>query len=455
MTAYCLQNAAAAPYQLTIFEASDRLGGKVLTPLFANHPVSYEAGAAEFYDYTPVGEDPLKELILDLGLSIRSMEGGGLLRQGKLLERLEEISETLGDDCASDLRDFDRIAKDLMTPREFYEDDPSWTHDKGGPQERFGAWLAKNTRPEVRRMIENLIHSDLATEPQETGLGYGLQNYLMNDPAYMRLYSIEGGNEQLVQQLAQRIEARIFLNQAIGGIDVNQNGKFIVSTQAADSNSATTKSEDEFDFLILALPSRLLGKLTFRPPLMAEAMARHLQRFCHPAHYLRITLLFSRPFWREVLRDSFCMLEALGGCCLYDESTRSPGFEHGTLGWLLGGEAAVQYSQLSDQALIELALASLPESLSAGKELLLDGRVHRWIGEVSAWPGGVPSLPLDARHQPCEARFPGLFVVGDYLFDSTINGVLDSASYVAQWLASELNSPAADFNPADSRNLIR
>lgn len=455
MTAYCLQNAAASPYQLTIFEASDRLGGKVLTPHFGSYPVSYEAGAAEFYDYTPVGEDPLNDLILDLGLSIRSMEGGGLLRKGKLLERLEEIGEVLGTDCASGLRDFDRFAKDLMTPREFYEDDPSWTHDKGGPHERFGTWLAKNTRSEVHQLIENLIHSDLATEPQQTGLGYGLQNYLMNDPAYMRLYSIEGGNEQLVQQLAQRIEARIVLNQPVREIDVNRTGKFIVSTQAADSNSATAKSEEEFDFLILALPSGSLGKLSYRAPLMAEAIARHLQRFHHPAHYLRITLLFSQPFWREVLRDSFCMLEALGGCCLYDESTRSPGVEHGILGWLLGGEAAVQHSELSDEALIELALASLPESLSAGKKLLVDGRVHRWIGEVSAWPGGVPSLPLDARHQPCGAEFPRLFVVGDYLFDSTLNGVLDSASYVAEWLASELNTPSAESNPAASRNLIR
>jgi hypothetical protein len=36
-------------------------------------------------------------------------------------------------------------------------------------------------------------------------------------------------------------------------------------------------------------------------------------------------------------------------------------------------------------------------------------------------------------------------VVGDYLFDSTLNGVLDSASYVAEWLAEVIE---ADFNAA-------
>ena len=454
MTAYCLQQAAATPYQLTIFEASDRLGGKVLTPRFNEHSETYEAGAAEFYDYTPVGEDPLRELILELGLSIRSMEGGGLLRQGKLLEHLDEIGEVLGEESARELRNFDRLAKDLMTPREFYEDDPSWTHDKGGPQERFGPWLVKHARPQVRQLVENLIHSDLATEPQQTGLGYGLQNYLMNDPAYMRLYSIEGGNEQLVEELARRIEARVRLRHPIRSVDVNTNGKFLVLGQSNESDQLVAPSDEEFDFLVLALPSGSLGSLDYRPPEMNEAMRKHLQRFHHPAHYLRITLLFAQPFWRSLLRDSFCMLEAMGGCCLYDESARNPASEQGILGWLVGGDAAVQYSDLSDEALVELALASLPQQLSGGRELLLEGRVHRWIGEVSAWPGGVPALPLDARHQPSPAAFPNLFVVGDYLFDSTLNGVLDSASYVADWLASELNSTSAAVELAALRNRV-
>jgi monoamine oxidase len=303
--------------------------------------------------------------------------------------------------------------------------------------------LTRNARPKIRPLIENLIHSDLATEPQQTGLAYGLQNYLMNDPAYMRLYSIEGGNELLVQQLARRIEARIRLGHRLRSIDVDANGRFLVSTHAMASHSVGTSCPEEFDFLVLALPSGSLDSLQYRPPKLEEAMRVHLQRFHHPAHYLRITLLFARPFWRSVLRDSFCMLEAFGGCCLYDESARNPGADHGILGWLLGGEAAAQSSELSDEELIALALASLPEQLTAGSELLLEARVHRWIGEVSAWPGGVPALPLDARHQPSAAAFPHLFVVGDYLFDSTLNGVLDSATYVADWLASELNSTSA------------
>jgi hypothetical protein len=42
---------------------------------------------------------------------------------------------------------------------------------------------------------------------------------------------------------------------------------------------------------------------------------------------------------------------------------------------------------------------------------------------------------VDLRHQPAPAVCPGLYVVGDYLFDSTLNGVLDSATHVAEAIA--------------------
>ena len=37
----------------------------------------------------------------------------------------------------------------------------------------------------------------------------------MNDPAYMRLYAIAGGNEQLVASLVSRIDADVRLRQPV------------------------------------------------------------------------------------------------------------------------------------------------------------------------------------------------------------------------------------------------
>ena len=154
----------------------------------------------------------------------------------------------------------------------------------------------------------------------------------------------------------------------------------------------------------------------------------------------RVTLLFRQPFWKTWLTGSWCMLDAWGGCCLYDETSRQPDPECGILGWLFGGDAAVELSSLTDEQLIRTALDTLPASHQLAQELLLEGHVHRWINAVSALPGGEQPTRLDLRHQPDPADHPRLFVTGDYLFDSTLNGVLDSAECVASWIVAELEN---------------
>ena len=47
----------------------------------------------------------------------------------------------------------------------------------------------------------------LATEAEKTSVAYGLHNYLMNDPDYCKLYSIEGGMDRLVGALRDAIQA--------------------------------------------------------------------------------------------------------------------------------------------------------------------------------------------------------------------------------------------------------
>ena len=60
-----------------------------------------------------------------------------------------------------------------------------------------------------------------------------------------------------------------------------------------------------------------------------------------------------------------------------------------------------------------------------------EARVHRWTGAVSSLPGGWRPPGIDRRHQPDPTGHPFVFVVGDYLYDSTLNGVLDSADISA------------------------
>lgn len=449
MTAYHLQKATDAAFRVTLFEASPRLGGKILTPRFATAPVRYEAGAAEFYDYSHFDDDPLKELIAELGLAVRPMGGSAVITNHRVLANLDDVRTHLGPAACRALLEFDRRAKDRTTPQEFYHSD---SPEGGGRRVRLGEFAEHMNRVRsepAHRYVRCLIHSDLAAEHHQTGLDYGLHNYLMNDPAYLRLYGIVDGNDRLPAELAARIAGDKLLEHRVTTVR-REGRRYIVTAERAGA-----RSEHEFDFLVVALPHNQLASVRYEGRRLHDAMRAHHAHYDHPAHYLRITMLFDRPFWRNVLSDSYWMLDAFGGCCLYDESSRIVECRHGVLGWLLGGDVALEKSSLSDEALIREALDSLPPMLAHGRRHFLEARIHRWTGAVSALPGGLVAKKLDRRHQPEPIEHPGLFVVGDYLFDSTLNGVLDSAQYVAGWLASEMEHQGRNVNDCETEVVDR
>ncbi|SMP56802.1 Monoamine oxidase [Neorhodopirellula lusitana] len=461
MTAHALQKLATHPVEITVFEASPRLGGKILTPRFASHPVGYEAGAAEFYDYSHFDEDALKELIKELGLPIRPMGGPAVVMNEQVLANMDDIADHLGADAAQAVVQFDRMAKDMMTPQEFYHANDH-THEHGSDttehvqKQRFDSLLTDLKPHPSFQYIENLMHSDLAAEPRQTSVAYGLQNYLMNDPAYMGVYGIEGGNERLPQELIARISATFRLEHRVESIVRTPQGSMQVrSICSEDSVQSEAFRVEEFDFVVVALPLAHFNSIGYECDGLAAKMRAHHDFYDYPAHYLRMTLLFESPFWRNQFSDSYWMLDKFGGCCLYDESSRDPGCDRGVLGWLLGGDDAARMSELDDQQLINEALDSLPSFLSHGRDVFIEGQVHRWIGAVNAMPGGETPVTLDRRHQPDAMQNPNLFCVGDYLFDSTLNGVLDSANYVAEWMAAEIaDHPIGAPSSTDSHSSI-
>lgn len=431
-TAYELQRIIDRPLRITILEASDRLGGKVQTAQFASVDVRYEVGAAEFYDYERLGRDPLKDLALELGLPLRPLSGPVVLIDGAPLANLDDVRDRLGPIAANALLDFDRQARDQMTPREFYS---SGSAEVPGVCDltRFDTTIATIPSPSARSFIQSLIHSDLAAEPAQTSVEYGLQNYLMNDPKYMQLYAIEGGNERLMSSLAARLDADVRLGCRATRVARSPSGRLQVRMQERDLST-----EQDFDAVIAALPHAAMAQIEFAGPRLSTALASHQSHHNHPAHYLRVTLLYETPFWRSRVHGSFWMLDRFGGCCLYDEALRDPTVTHGILGFLLAGDAARDMAVESDAEIVRRVLESLPPSLMDGGNAPLEAHVHRWVGAVSAMPGGTQPMPLDRRHCPEPIEHPHFFVVGDYLYDSTLNGVLDSAEYVAAWVAAHV-----------------
>lgn len=442
MTAFLLERRAPGQCDITIFEAGSRLGGKVVTRHFAKAPVPYEAGVAELYDYSQLGPDPLRALISEFDLSTRRIDGSAVIMDDRILTSDEELRRELGTAAFQAVRRFRSSARGAIAPAEYYELD--WKADNRDRLHRqnFHQTLREISDESARRYIQILIHSDLATEPHLTNAMYGLQNYLMNEPEYMQLYTIEGGIERLPRALASRLKARVLLNSRVSRVEKTGDGAYQVISRRDGNNTS-----EEFNYVVAALPNNWLPLISWGGAALADAMHRHHVLYDYPAHYLRVSVLFARPFWRERIRDSYFMSDAFGGCCVYDESPRGREASHGVLGWLLAGDAALSMSNYDDEALVEAVLDTLPRALRQGRQLALEGRVHRWVGSVNGLPGGIATRDPDTCHQPDPDGHPELFVVGDYLFDSTINGVLDSADVVAEWIAEEISESDATTRP--------
>jgi SAM-dependent methyltransferase len=190
--------------------------------------------------------------------------------------------------------------------------------------------------------------------------------------------------------------------------------------------------------VILALPLTALSIIKWRSEEFQRAMGRHFSYFDRPAHYVRATLLFQRPFWREHLNSAWWMMDAFDGCCVYDEGARLDLGQWGALGFLIAGNAALELANLPDERIERLCLDALPPALAHGRELIVDRRIHRWMASVNAIPGGHPVRSRYQNHRPDPEQLPGVYIVGDYMFDATINGALDSADAATDMLLADI-----------------
>ena len=85
MSAWYLKKKLGDLCRVTIYEASDRVGGKIVSRKFDSAPALYEAGVAEIYDYSMTGPDPLRELIQHFGLQTIPMDAEQVHLDGELL----------------------------------------------------------------------------------------------------------------------------------------------------------------------------------------------------------------------------------------------------------------------------------------------------------------------------------------------------------------------------------
>ena len=278
-----------------------------------------------------------------------------------------------------------------------------------------------------------MARSDLATEAHNTNGLNALKNFVMDVDGYIGLYSIQNGNEQLIDCLQSEVDADIQLNHRVLEVGKTAAGRYQLNMM----NGKGPETRD-FDLVLMCLPHSWLATMRWDGEQLRKSMVKHVAYFDRPAHYLRVSILFDEPFWGEKIPGAWFMSEAFGGCCVYNEGARHDVGRHGVLNWLIAGSDALAFANLGDQELIDAALKSLPASLGNARMHFVEGKIHRWLSSVNALPGGLPARDVMTNHRPDPKQHPGLVVVGDYLFDSTLNGLLNSSDAATDIIVTEM-----------------
>jgi monoamine oxidase len=435
--------------RVTLFESSSRLGGKILTDRFSDG-TRFEAGVAELYEYLgPGGRDPLRQLIEeDLGLRTTDMSGGGVILRGEVVRDLGDLGRLFGEETRKCVERFHRKVARLM-PLEKYAN--RWQPDNDHPWagKTFEECLCEEIPDDevARAYITTACHSDLATEPHTCNGLNALKNILMDNPEYLKLYHVTGGIDRVTRRLAERLRADVRKRTRVTRVGKLESGEYRVHFRKGLEEGAA-----DFDAVLVALPNHWLTQVCWGDAALAAAIQRTCAHYDLPAHYLRVTCRFATAWWQALeLPGDYWMLDTFNGCCVYDERHRWPHEPGNVLSFLLGGQDALLLcaADQDDQEVVQHLLHSLPLFLARpATEQLVEAQVDRFAGSLNAQPGGWPAHELRGEHVPEPEGHPGLFLVGDYLFDSTLNAALMSANTAVDLLLEHLGVEAEEPTPA-------
>ncbi len=442
-TVYHLKHSLAA--RVTLFEQSERLGGKVLTDWIGHPPARFEAGTAEYY-HPVTGHDPLLELMLALGLRPVWMPGGSNVEQGLPVRcRGKELGGRYGLAAGQALDDFEDVVRETRGSKAFSKGGRTADQSHPWTSRTFRSILDRVHHPATRHHIEVACHSDTVCEPDETPAMQGADAWLCDDPEYCKIYGLSGGNDRLIKALTSSVTADIRLNARVDRVTQTTDERYRIEWTEPDAAKSGV-----FDTVVVALPIAALVNLRWGSDQLEAAVQARLSRYSSHGSYVRVTVLFREAFLHYGIPETYFQLDQFGGCTVYDEGMRwvTDGTEEAksglqgrsVLSWLLAGQDAERRMGVADTELVREALDSLPGRLgTAARALFVEGRVHRWPSVICLRPGTMSDRNRFESQVVASGNRPGVVLVGDYFVDSTINGALEAGRNAVKILADSYN----------------
>jgi monoamine oxidase len=307
---------------VTIFEARERLGGRVWTLRDGFAGMHGEAGG-ELID---ADQSEIRELARELGLAERR-----ILRSGFTHYRLGNNGRRAMRSAESGWRATEQVIAPLVRAYKMNEEEWNGPIAASLSARSVAQWLDEtDATPEVRAIAVTMRNFYLA-DPEDLSLLVYVEQFAEGaNPARNALYRLSGGNDRLPERMARALRAPIRLRHCVRRIAQTRSGIRVTVENRGK------RSEVSAACAIVTAPAPLAAEIEFVPEL-PEAQRDALARLRYgPA--TKTLLQFDRHSWRRPDKPRACASDLDIGA-VWDASEDQSG-KKGMLTLLAGGGAS-------------------------------------------------------------------------------------------------------------------
>ncbi|MBB4396061.1 NAD(P)/FAD-dependent oxidoreductase [Bradyrhizobium sp. ERR14] len=385
---------ARAGRRVTVLEARERCGGRIL-PLPVSEFGYPAAGGAEFVH----GEAPVtRGLLREAGLSLHEIAGEQWSFYGTALLR-EERDDPHEAELQAVLKDL----KDDLSVAEFLR-----------------RHFAGDDYAPMRQSIERMVEGYDAADPERAST-LALREEWM-DGGHAPQARIDGGYGALIDFLAA--DCRKF------GVTIHLGAVMSAIEEDGDTAAVRCGGSDVHacDRVILTVPLPLLREMALPASARAKLAAADDIGF---GNVIKILLRFARPWWRERDQDLAAMTFLLSDRTIPVWWTQYPSGQAVLTGWL-GGPRTAELESLDPQGLIAAGLDSLAAIFKLPREdvarELVAATATNWAHDPFARGAYSWATPRTRAAQAVLARADGLVLFsGEALYRGRDMGTVEAA----------------------------
>lgn len=413
----------------TLYEATERPGGRILAVPVPEAGLRFDAGA----ELVNSEDAELRELLDELGIALDRRNPGAarqvFVHQGRPMEHSEFLDRLF----ESSLPALKTLERDLALVEEAYRQgagrETLRRFDRISIQEYLSSLGAT---PELESLANALITPEFGA-PYQGLTSLALLESVAVDTARRRIqvypgkdeaFLVRGGPGAIVEALADRYRDSLKLSHRLTSVTSSNGRTFRLSFQTPQGTKTV-----EADYVYTSLPLPRLAQVSVRIPGFTEALRRDMAAVRYGAN-AKLALYFTRRLWRELgySGDGF----SGEGLSFWDSSEGQP------------GPAGSLTVYMEGSGLTEAEGGDLARRMLAKLESVFPGLSRLYLGHrLRVWPQSYPGADLPGERTG--RSIPGkplgnFFWAGDFFSargsQSYMNGAVEAAQRAARSLAA-------------------